>query len=427
MKKIVKLLILVFVCFLPVMVDAKVDYDVNWKVDRDIFIYEDDDKYYCLEGLDTVWQVYIGDIDHYYLNVYDDKGKFLKREKLFNSNDFSFNDFKKTKKFKDLSYYLYFNDEKIYNEEDNELYSVNYLGNHAYYYLYEDGNFNFKSIDFENDEDLAKRILGKRYDIVYDKYKDEHVYKIDEFDNMYIFDYYNDDKVYIKFIDKNLNELFSIENDSLNYNGYSVWVTDEYIYLSRENNKIEIYNFNGELYDFVEIDTSFLEDTSDICGNYNITKLYVDNRKVTLNYNFISCPSRIDSNDIVKGRKQPISYVLNLDLKFDVIKVESEGGDFSYTEKVDEDGNHYVELNISTEDGYSVKEIIVTDINGERIEVTNNKFYMPFGDVNVEVKYVKGEYLPIPDTFLGKSVNLILIGLILISLGFYTINYVRQE
>ena len=244
---------------------------------------------------------------------------------------------------------------------------------------------------------------------------------------MYIFNYYNDDKVYIKFIDKNLNELFSIENDSLNYNGYSVWVTDEYIYLSRENNKIEIYNFNGELYDFVEIDTSFLEDTTDICGNYNITKLYVDNRKVTLNYNFISCPKRIDSNDIVKEREHPLSYVLNLDLKFDVIKVESEGGDFSYTEKVDEDGNHYVELNISIEDGYSVKEIIVTDINGERIEVTNNKFYMPFGDVNVEVKYVKGEYLPIPDTFLGKSVNLILIGLILISLGFYTINYVRQE
>ena len=93
MKKIVKLLILVFVCFLPVMVDAKVDYDVNWKVDRDIFIYEDDDKYYCLEGLDRVSQAYIGDIDHYYLNVYDDKGKFLKREKLFNSNNLSFNDF----------------------------------------------------------------------------------------------------------------------------------------------------------------------------------------------------------------------------------------------------------------------------------------------------------------------------------------------
>ena len=250
---------------------------------------------------------------------------------------------------------------------------------------------------------------------------------IDEFDNMYIFNYYNDDKVYIKFIDKNLNELFTIENNSLNYVGYSVWITDEYIYLSRENNKIEIYNFDGELYDFVEIDTSFLEDTSDICGNYYITKLYVDNRNVTLNYNFIGCATRIDSNDIVKEREHPISYVLNLDLKFNVIKVESEGGDFSYTEKVDEDGNHYVELNISTDDGYSLKEIIVTDVNGNRIEVTNNRFYMPFSDVNVEVKYVKGEYLPIPDTFLGKSVSLIFIGLILISLGFYTINYVRQE
>ncbi|MBQ8534519.1 MAG: hypothetical protein IJ463_02415, partial [Bacilli bacterium] len=75
----------------------------------------------------------------------------------------------------------------------------------------------------------------------------------------------------------------------------------------------------------------------------------------------------------------------------------------------------------------SVEEIIVTDANGERIEVTNNKFYRPLNDVKIEVKYVKGEYLPIPDTFLGKSVSLIIIGLVLVSLGFYTINYVRQE
>ena len=48
-------------------------------------------------------------------------------------------------------------------------------------------------------------------------------------------------------------------------------------------------------------------------------------------------------------------------------------------------------------------------------------------DVKVEVKYEYGEYVPIPDTFLGKSVTLIFIGLILVSLGLYTINYVRQE
>ena len=74
-----------------------------------------------------------------------------------------------------------------------------------------------------------------------------------------------------------------------------------------------------------------------------------------------------------------------------------------------------------------MKEIIVTDINGNRIDVTNNKFYKPMNDVRVEVKYVQGEYLPIPDTFLGKSITLILIGLILIGLGLYTVNYVKRE
>ena len=52
---------------------------------------------------------------------------------------------------------------------------------------------------------------------------------------------------------------------------------------------------------------------------------------------------------------------------------------------------------------------------------------MPMTDVKVEVKYVNGEYLPIPDTFLSKSLTLIIIGLVLVGLGIYTINYVRGE
>ena len=114
-------------------------------------------------------------------------------------------------------------------------------------------------------------------------------------------------------------------------------------------------------------------------------------------------------------------------LDFDIEKVNSTNGDFTYESKVDEDGRSYVELKIEPKKGYSVKEIIVTDVNGNKIEVTNNKFYMPLNDVKVEVKYEYGEYVPIPDTFLGKSVTLIFIGLILVSLGLYTINYVRQE
>ena len=52
---------------------------------------------------------------------------------------------------------------------------------------------------------------------------------------------------------------------------------------------------------------------------------------------------------------------------------------------------------------------------------------MPSSDVVVSVTYKQGEYLPIPDTGLSQSITIILIGLILISLGAYTINYVRQE
>ena len=58
-----------------------------------------------------------------------------------------------------------------------------------------------------------------------------------------------------------------------------------------------------------------------------------------------------------------------------------------------------------------------------------NRTYKIFDqiDVVVSVTYKVGEYLPIPDTGLSQSITIILIGLILISLGAYTINYVRQE
>jgi hypothetical protein len=124
---------------------------------------------------------------------------------------------------------------------------------------------------------------------------------------------------------------------------------------------------------------------------------------------------------------RPYHFTLKYSLEYDVETVTSSNGELSYETKVDEDGKSYVELKVVPKDGYSVEKIIVTDSNGNIIEVVNNKFYMPMNDVKIEVKYVEGEYLPIPDTFLGKSVSVILIGLVLISLGLYTINYVRQE
>ena len=130
--------------------------------------------------------------------------------------------------------------------------------------------------------------------------------------------------------------------------------------------------------------------------------------------------------DYGKERYVPEAITQVYSLIYDVDKVNSSSGDFTYEEVTGDDGNVYVELDIKPATGYTVKEIIVTDVNGNKIEVTDNKFIKPMNDVKVEVKYVYGEYLPIPDTFLGKSVSLIIIGLILVGLGSYTINYVKN-
>ena len=52
---------------------------------------------------------------------------------------------------------------------------------------------------------------------------------------------------------------------------------------------------------------------------------------------------------------------------------------------------------------------------------------MPDSDVKIEVKYkTLEEYVAVPDTFLGRSITLIFIGFILIGLGVYTVNYVKN-
>ena len=277
-----------------------------------------------------------------------------------------------------------------------------------------------------------KKLLGKKYDIYFSKPDNINIWKTRILDNGMIcilyYDY-DEENFFTILVDENLNEILKVERLENDYSFSQFLIEGEYIFYNKAYDNIEIYNLDGEVFDTISIDDSFLEDTFDFCGSYGISSITVNKRNLIINYNFFVCERRkavTDANDIVKGRGYPISYVLNLDLKFDVIKVESEGGDFSYTEKIDENGNQYVELNIVPDKGYSIKEIIVTDLNGNKIDVTNNKFYMPMSDVNVEVKYEKGEYLPIPDTFLSRSLTLSIIGLVLVGLGIYTFNYVRK-
>jgi hypothetical protein len=160
--------------------------------------------------------------------------------------------------------------------------------------------------------------------------------------------------------------------------------------------------------------------------------IYIVEDDLFIDFNRHICPERVNYNDesFFDSTKVALSVdklTLKYKINFDINKIESNNGDFTYVEKEDEDGKSYVELKITPKNGYIVDKIIVTDTNGNKIEVTDNKFYKPLNDIKIEVQYkIAGEYVPIPDTFLGKSITLIFIGLILIGLGVYTVNYVKN-
>ena len=430
MKRISFLVLLLVICFLPFVADAKVDYKVKWTIEKDLFLYEENGKYYCLADVYEIYNLSVYDLDYYYINVYDENGKFLYEEKLFDSEKITYEELKKTKVFKALNNYIYLWDDFVY--DGDSAYKIDLYREKFLYYVFENDEFKSKEKLFSDDLDYTKNLLGKKYDIYFSKPDNINIRKTSILDNgMICILYYDYDKEnsFTLLVDENLNEILKFENLENDDSVPQFLIEGEYIFYNKAYDNIEIYNLDGELFDTISIDDSFLEDTSHFCGSYGISSITVNKRNLIINYNFYGCPKRIevtDANDIVKTQAPPRSYILNLDLKFDVIKVESTGGDFTYTEKIDENGNEYVELNIVPDKGYSIKEIIVTDLNGNKIDVTDNKFYMPMSDVKVEVKYVNGEYLPIPDTFLGKSTTLILIGLILVSLGVYTINYVKN-
>ena len=127
MKKIFTFIILICICFIPSVVDAKVSYEVNWRKDGETLLGEKDDKLYFIENVE-----YMHEIDRYdiyneiYFNIYDKNGKFLKKEKVYDSDETLLSDFIKT----DYHYYLmgyldnYYNN--FYDKKTRYLYNVNY-------------------------------------------------------------------------------------------------------------------------------------------------------------------------------------------------------------------------------------------------------------------------------------------------------------
>ncbi|MBQ8534523.1 MAG: hypothetical protein IJ463_02435 [Bacilli bacterium] len=428
MKKIVNYIVLIVICVLPVMVDAKVNLEFNKEYDKEVFLFEDEGIYYFLRSGENINE------DALY-NIYDYDHNLIGNAPLIRDDFESELDIYK---YKPAYKYIELLSEKNHrnvifkNEENNLLYTFIYNEEVVSFINLDDGKSS--EISFEDDLKSENSYLGRKYDI-YLKFKEKNyeVNYIKECDDVFIVNYIGNEGVQrLGAYDVNGKKIvdYYYEEDST----LILYAHDNLIYVMEEDTKLDIYKLDGQKYQTINISNEKIENfVGEVCEHFAPYMFSIAKNRLYITYvtTTAGCGTRMnysDVSDIVRTEiVEPTILTLEYDIDYDVETVSSSNGEITYETKVDEDGESYVELKVVPKDGYSVEEIIVTDIYGERIEVTNNKFKKPLNDVTVEVKYVKGEYLPIPDTFLGKSVSLIIIGLVLVSLGFYTINYVRQE
>ena len=427
MKKIINYIFLIVICLLPVMVDAKanLEFDTNYKYR---FLYHINNKQFYLYNTEKN----VSELDG--IEVYGQDGKLVEMPPIETGDSVQFilDDDRLFKFYETINFYM-----GIYSKVEGKKAKVLSLNSDEIISLDLENMIREESFQPISDYlGLAKEILGSKYDCFLKYYDDSNeIIKMDEYEGFCVIYYLNSEtnKYYTVIYNDKKEKILSFSSfDSLKYFSY---VYDGIIYVVNDN-VINIYKSNGDKIDTIELDDSLINfDVSEFemdCGYLKIFSIFVvDNYLYTVHvYDNNGCELRLNLNDEalyqVRGMAENRYLTTRYKLNYDVEKINSTSGDFTYETKVDEDGESYVELKVVPKDGYSVEEIIVTDINGNRIEVTDNKFSMPMNDVTVEVKYVKGEYLPIPDTFLGKSVSLIIIGLILVGLGSYTINYVKN-
>ena len=424
MKKIITFLILTVICFLPGMVDAKVSFEYKEQYKNKLFFHEENQEYFFADFIYNLNED--GSI-----KVYDINGNIIKTDKYMDELT--------EESFINSSYFNYFNDlysgidkYTVIDVENKRSYRVDYWDGYFCNYEYAD-NF---LIYFEDNLEYTRKVLGKKYDI-YLKFLSENNYidYITKSNDYYIVSYYENDsnKRYVSILD---NELSIIAKFNRSDFGVIINVNNDLIYVMENNYNLKVFDFDGNVVGELVIDNDFvLEDRyreNSYCGDLYPIMIYIVEDDLFIDFNRHICPERVNYNDesFFDSTKIALSIdklTLKYKINFDINKIESNNGDFTYLEKEDEDGKSYVELKITPKNGYIVDKIIVTDTNGNKIEVVDNKFYKPMKDVSVEVQYKKaGEYVPIPDTFLGKSLTLIIIGFILIGLGVYTVNYVKN-
>ncbi len=413
MKKIFKLFVFLIICLLPVMVDAKTELKYEWKLDDKYFIIDSDGEYY------------FRDLDETKFFVYDKNGSKVD-ELTIDYDNLRVEDFYKDKV---LKYLVERGETQLkYNSKDNKYFFTFYDETDSYLNLLNDTQSSI-DVKFSDDIDLVKEYLGVEY-TVYKKITDEgcFVYMIYEQNNHYI-TYFADENsdVYVRVYDNKANKIFEYKVNDYYY--VLARVVDNKIYLIEDEHILKIYDLTGKLLESFDI----LNQLTSLYNNHDfyLMDFQISNNNVMFFFdhdvhydssstNYASVKDYYNEifSNIVKGRA-PSYLFLKYRLTNDIELKDSTNGGFSVEKKIDEYDREIVVLNITPDNGYMIDKIIVTDSNGNNIEVKDNKFIMPVADVKVDVQFKQGEYVPIPDTFSGLSTFAIIFGIILLICGSY--------
>ena len=190
MKRIGKILVLVFVCFLPFVVNAEERFKFDKYFDSYAYLYEENGNYYfsdyIFEDLPEFLIKYEPDLENHSSESFFDE-EVMTVDELYNS-----------RRYKEVIDYFKVNNNYLdffYIDDSNDYVEVWYPDESIYYY--NSNTSEEASFDFNDNLDLTKRLLGKRYD-VYNKVKDlnSYIYRIDVFDNISVA-YYRGDNSYV--------------------------------------------------------------------------------------------------------------------------------------------------------------------------------------------------------------------------------------
>ena len=207
MKKIVNFFVLVLVCLLSVMVEAKAEFTFDNVFNRHLFLNYEDSKYYFFDSHINN-PTTVGS-----LLSFDSNNNLVSEEALFvidDAENFQFNQ-------NILEYYRYvflLNGYGVMIDDiDNDVvYVVNYYDENIMIANLNDGSSS--EVSFNDDLNFTKRVLGKSYD-VYKILSDRGLYVnyITEYDGYFVVNYHDDTDGYdyTSVFDYECNEIVKYE------------------------------------------------------------------------------------------------------------------------------------------------------------------------------------------------------------------------